>query len=305
MAVACANHAGFDIVVCAGGDGVVPGFEDALPVARMEGAEPSPSAEVFDGEADVVEEELIGVGDAAVRGAHPDGLGVEIGEDTVTSFAGDESFLVLLACGDVDGETAEMSRNAIVHGSVAAAFEPEDPAVGGAHLKLLGHQLTVFDTALNGGRDDGNVFREDNLFECAVVGYVGEGMSEDGIRPGSVGDFAGSVFDVPGGDEGGVLYRGEEFLLLLEDEIGLTTVGDVAKEEDDAVFEGSALDGEPKIQRVGIEGFELAGDAFVHGPVVVMENVGRLGCGGKLLPEVFADAVHLWDQEALSARRLR
>ena len=60
---------------------------------------------------------------------------------------------------------------------------------------------------------------------------------------------------------------GEEILLLLEDDFGLTTVGDVAKEEDDPVIEGTALDGEPEVQRVGIKGFELAGDAFIHGPV--------------------------------------
>ena len=84
-----------------------------MPVVGMEGAEPSRSAEVFDSEAEVVEEELVGVGDAAVGGAHPDGLGVEVGEDAVTGFAGDESFLVLLAFGDVDGEAAQMSRNTI------------------------------------------------------------------------------------------------------------------------------------------------------------------------------------------------
>ena len=93
VAVAGANHAGFDVVVVASGDGVGPGLDDALAVVGMEGVEPSVAGEIFDGEAEVVEEALIGVGDAAVGCAHPDGLGVEIGEDAVTCFAGGELLL--------------------------------------------------------------------------------------------------------------------------------------------------------------------------------------------------------------------
>ncbi len=88
MAVACANHAGFDVVVDAGGDGVGPGFENAMRGRQDRRHRASPGREFVDGEADVVEEVLVGVGDAAVRGSHPDGLGIEIGEDAVAGFAG-------------------------------------------------------------------------------------------------------------------------------------------------------------------------------------------------------------------------
>ena len=103
VAIAGANHAGFDVVVDAGGDGVGPGFEDALAVAGIEGIEPAEAAEFVDGEADVVEEALVGVGDAAVGSSHPDGLGVEVGEDAVTLFGGGE-LLLRCACASVMSE---------------------------------------------------------------------------------------------------------------------------------------------------------------------------------------------------------
>ncbi len=79
MAIAGANHAGFQIKVFTGGDGMVPGFQNALPVLGLKRAEPARVSEVFDGEAEIVEEVLVGVGDAPVGSAHPDSLGVEIG----------------------------------------------------------------------------------------------------------------------------------------------------------------------------------------------------------------------------------
>ena len=107
-AVAGADHAGFDVVVDAGrATEWFHVLRTRSPVFGLKGAEPSRVSEVFDGEAEVVEEVLVGVGDAAVGRAHPDGLGIEVGEDAVASFAGDESFLVLLACRDVDGEAAK------------------------------------------------------------------------------------------------------------------------------------------------------------------------------------------------------
>ena len=96
-AIASADHAGFDVVVDTSGDGAGPGLEDTFAVVRMEGVQPALAARVFDGEAEVVEEALIGIGDVAVGGAHPDGLRVEISEDAITGFAGDERFLVFLA----------------------------------------------------------------------------------------------------------------------------------------------------------------------------------------------------------------
>ena len=106
-AIAGADEAGFDIVVDSGGDGAAPGLEDAPVVVGVEGLEPAAGLEVFGGEAEVVEEALVGVGDAAVGGAHPDGLGVEVGEDAVAGLAGAEGIFVALAIGDVDREAAQ------------------------------------------------------------------------------------------------------------------------------------------------------------------------------------------------------
>ena len=263
----------------------------------MKGVEPARVSEVFDGEAEVVEEVLVGVGDAAVGSAHPDSLGIEIGENAVAGFAGDESFLVLFACGDVDGEAAEVSRNAIDHDGMTAAFEPEDLAVSSTHLKILHDHLAGFDATLNGGGDDGDVLGKNNLFEGAIVGDVGERMTEDGIRAGSIGDFAGGVFDVPCGDEGGLLDGGEEILLFLEDGVGLTAVGDVAEEQDNAVVEGAALDGEPKI-RVRVEGFELARDTFIHGAMEMMQGFRRVEAATETPPRSFCREDRLWGSAA-------
>ena len=43
--------------------------------------------------------------------------------------------------------------------------------------------------------------------------------------------------------------------------------GDVAEEEDNAIIEGTSLYGQPKVERIRIEGFTLAGDAFVEGEI--------------------------------------
>jgi hypothetical protein len=299
VTVADAHHAGFEIVVFARGNGVLPSFEDSSPIFGMEGIEPARAAEVFDGEADVVEKILVGVSDAAVGSAHPDGLGIEIGEDAITGFAGDESLFVLFARSDVDGEPAEMGGDAILHDSTAAAFEPEDSAIGGTNLEFLHRQSTVLDALLNGGSDDGEKLGQDDLFEGVVIRNLGEGMSEDRIRAGAVGYFAGDIFDVPGGDECGFLNGGKEVLLLLEDDVGLAAAGDVAEEEDDAIVEWTALDGEPEIERVGVEGLELSGDTVVHGTVVVMTDFRRLGSNGKLLPEVFSEELTFRTQQLL------
>ena len=99
--------------------------------------------ELFDGEPEIVEEVLVGVGDAAVGGAHPDGLGVEIGEDAVAGFAGDEGFFVLLALRDVDGEAAEVRRHAVLDDDLCAAFDPANRAIGSADLKIRQHLSPV------------------------------------------------------------------------------------------------------------------------------------------------------------------
>ena len=112
-AVACADHAGFDVVVDSGGDGTATRFRDALAIVRVKGPEPVFAFEIFDGEAEVVQQALVGVGEAAVGGSHPDGLGVEVGEDAVARFACDEGVFVALAIGDVDGEAAQATWSTI------------------------------------------------------------------------------------------------------------------------------------------------------------------------------------------------
>ena len=43
--------------------------------------------------------------------------------------------------------------------------------------------------------------------------------------------------------------------------------GDVAEEDDYAVFGGTSLDGEPEVERLGVEVFTFACDALVHGAI--------------------------------------
>ena len=52
--------------------------------------------------------------------------------------------------------------------------------------------------------------------------------------------------------------------------------------------------GEPEVERVRVEGLELAGNALIHGAMEVMEDFLVLGGDGKLLPEVFAEEFALW-----------
>ena len=96
---------------------------------------------------------------------------------------------------------------------MATAFEPEYPAICGADLKVLHDVNSPCGAGLDGGGDDGDVFRKDDLLEGAQSGSLGQGMAKDGIGAGPVGGFAGSIFDVPGGNEGGLLDRCEELLL--------------------------------------------------------------------------------------------
>jgi hypothetical protein len=120
-------------------------------------------------------------------------LRVEISQDAIASFTHDKRFLIFFAGGDIDGEAAETDGNTIDHDGMAAAFEPQDGAIRGAYLKLLHGQSAVFDSPLNGGGDDGNVFGKEDFLERAIVGDLGERMAEDRIGTGPVGDFAGGV----------------------------------------------------------------------------------------------------------------
>ena len=136
------------------------------------------------------------------------------------------------------------------------------------------------------------------VLEGAIVGDVGEGMTEDGIRARAVGNFAGRVFDVPGGDEGGLLYGGEEILLFLEDDVGLTSISDVAEEEDNAIVEGAATERRARGSRD--RGRRLRTRPGCLGPwqrSEVIEDFAGIGDDGKLLPEVFAKKLAFWAEQ--------
>jgi hypothetical protein len=71
----------------------------------------------------------------------------------------------------------------------------------------------------------------------------------------------------------GVLAFG--FAGLGEDGLAVELLlGEVAEEDDDAIFGGVALDAQPDVEGLGIEGFELSGHAVVHGAAVDVD-VGR------------------------------
>ena len=71
-------------------------------------------------------------------------------------------------------------------------------------------------------------------------------------------------------------------------ELGAFAVGDVAGEDDDAVFVRASGDFEPDVERLRVVGLELSGDAPLHGGAVVGEK-GLLPVGRETVPEVFAD----------------
>src|SRR5436190_1163822 len=70
-------------------------------------------------------------------------------------------------------------------------------------------------------------------------------------------------------------------------EFGALPVGDVAGKDDDAIFIGAGGHFEPDVERFGVIGLELGGNAPFHrGEVIGAE--GFLPVGREPLPEVFA-----------------
>src|SRR6202011_943019 len=129
------DHAGFDLVLLTVGDGAGPGLDDTLAIPLLEAGEPGESAAGgFHGDADVVEEALVGVGNLAGRIAHPDGLGVKVGQDAVALFGGGEPLFVPLAAGDVHRKAAQMGRDAgFVIYRDTAALDPADLSLATDH----------------------------------------------------------------------------------------------------------------------------------------------------------------------------
>src|SRR5271163_4067665 len=86
-------------------------------------------AHVVEGQAEVIQASLVGVGDLAGGRDGPEELGVELGEDAVALLAEGEGLLVALALGDVDAHAAEGDGDTVDDGSLGAGFEPDDLAV--------------------------------------------------------------------------------------------------------------------------------------------------------------------------------
>ena len=101
------------------------------------------------------------------------------------------------------------------------------------------------------------------------------------------------------GFELGVLALGFEGFVLEGFAIDLLG-GEVAEEDDDAVFGGIALDAEPDVKGLGIEGFELGGKALVHAAAVGL-YVGRacVDGGGEDFEEVSAGEVEAHGDDLL------
>src|SRR5271154_1601155 len=260
----------------------------------MEGIKPSQTREVFDGEANVVEEALIGVGDVSCGITHPDALRIQVGEDTVAGLGGGELFFVPLAPGDVGGHAAQVSGNsrAVVDGD-AAAFDPEGPALGSEDLIVDDADGVCVDRSFGILLDVDEVGRPDDLVQVVNRTDFGEGASVDGI--GAFAEFYGAVDEIhlPCGDASGLLDEGESCLLIEEDLAGDAFGGDVAEEEDDSVLERTALDREPEVERVRVEGLEFTGNAFVHGAEKVTMDFLVLCSDGELLPEIFSEDLPL------------
>ena len=122
-------------------------------------------------------------------------------------------------------------------------------------------------------------------------------MTEDRVGAIAEGDVAGGDVDVPGGDSCGLLDNGEQVLLMLEGGNGAPTGGDVSEEDDDAVVGGTDQNGEPEVERFRIEGFELAGDALVHGALGVVAILPLQLDLGELVRDLFAEQIALEAQQ--------
>src|ERR1700685_256610 len=94
--------------------------------------------------------------------------------------------------------------------------------------------------------------------------------AEDRVGAITEGDIAGGDVDVPRGDFRCLLDNCEQVLLMLQGGNSAPTGGNVSEEDDDAVVGGANQNGEPEVQRLRIKGFELAGDALVHGSLGVV-----------------------------------
>ena len=172
--------------------------------------------------ADVLEESLIGIGDPAVRGAHPDGLRIEIGEGAVPGLAGGQGLCGALLVVDIRGDAEPALDDSFCIGNGKSGHvEPAVLTIGGAKDSrlprvflsgskrgdpLLGDGIAVF--GVNGGEPLVLATRlrlgHADEVEKALVGEgdLAEGIAgEDELRV-ELGEDAIAIFAEPEGFRG-------------------------------------------------------------------------------------------------------
>ena len=87
-----------------------------------------------------------------------------------------------------------------------------------------------------------------------------------------------------------MLDEGEDLLLAEEVVFDGTFGSDIAEEDDDALVRGAGLQTEPEIEGGGVVGLKLAGQAFVHGAMIVLYKwrAGEDGIG-EGFPKIFTE----------------
>jgi hypothetical protein len=171
----------------------------------------------------------------------------------------------------------------------AAAFDPDGPTLWSEDLIVDDADGVCVDRSLGVLLDVEEVGRPDDFVQIVNRRDFGAGTPVDGIGALAEFDCAFDEIHLPCGDAGGLLDEGESRLLIEEDLAGDAFGGNVAEEQDDSVLKRAALDGEPEVEGVRVEGLKFAGNAFVHCAEKVTTDFLVLPGDGELIPEVFAE----------------
>ena len=172
-----------------------------------------------------------------------------------------------------------------------------DAAVGSIDGKVADGPVAVvagigdegsFERVVDDGRAGDDLIEE--LFEAGDGSHLGEGAADDLLgfeaEEGGLAVVEAEVAIVLGIEEreadGSGAIDGLELGVLALGFVGLALQGfavellggEVAEEDDDAIVGGIALDAQPDVERLGIEGFEFGGKAFVHAEAIAF-YVGR------------------------------
>ena len=190
---------------------------------------------------------------------------------------------------DVGGDAEPALDRAIwVANGQSGHIEPAELAVGFAadacDSRVLRAGLQGFDPSLG---NDPPVLGMDRGEPVALVAWFRLGKT-DKVEQTLVGKG-----DLPLGIAGEDELRvelGEDAVAILagaEGLVGEAVGGDIAEEDGDAIGRGKDLDAKPEVEWRRVERFEVAGDAFVHGPLIVLlVRRAFIDGSGELLPEV-------------------